>query len=1184
MVVNLSCSLSKIDHIYHISDIHIRLRQRHDEYRDVFQTLYYHLEDAPDNTIVVITGDILHSKTHLSPEAIQLTHELFYNLSKHHPTIIIAGNHDANLSNLTRLDALSPIIEPIQRIEGHQIYYLQYTGIYKIANVFFGVTSVFGTKEKSLFRKIIKSQDIPKEKGTYKIGLCHDTLHNSVLDNQYSLTNSISVKDFDGYDMVLLGDIHKRQFMNGKETIAYAGSLIQQDKGESIHNHGYIKWDVKERTGEFVNIENDYGFYKMSYMDGKFIYHDEDPEGLNIHKYVRLFIDYDDSITDPDLRKKIRKRLSKQNKEVKSISLNKVIVNEFEDIKDQEEIHDFNISDVNKQNYYIEMYLKQETKYSQQEIEELQHFNQNMNKTLNLTEKIHNTIWKLDTLTFTNLFSYGEDNTINFNNMEGILGFIAPNHTGKSSIVDIILYMLFDNCSRCSSTIVVANEILNNKKDKFEASLTFYIDNKKYLIHKKGVKGKVKANSVKVNINFYEIVNDKKVNLNGEQKSDTKKIIESYVGKYDDFLITSTALQNNMKYEFIELTTGNRVDKLNSLLCIDIFDELRKQVTSKNEELKTLLKHSTNHEETIQKLRASNREIDIDMIKLKQKKKDIKKQITLLQTDIDECHKNIKSVNITQNKEELLKTKSSLKTHIKECEEKLNFEGEMDEDEFEELTKKKKDLINQQQTLSKNLKHFDISDHIAEHTLYSIKSKLSKKETNNQAISKNITIYEKKMKKMDKILKEYTQTNEEYDELTKKHKKHLLIEQSYKKIENRIEMNKKQLEKLRKYEYDPECKYCMKNEFVKQILEKEDEIEKDQQELKKYVTTFDNDFYLEYHAKLKEKNEQIKKQHEIQNKLNEYKSKQKDTVQIIEKYTNIREQLIKFDKLEKDNQDVESKLKLINDELNECEKKLSVFENMNNIKTLKLELKNYKYELKDVNEMLKLYEIVEENEKHEKSIKTKKEYIDEYQDEITMIDNKIHKQEMEKGWNDKKIEEYDEIEKKNKQYRKQQILYERYIKMMMKNGLPYYMISKVIPTLERRINSALRKIVDFTIRFDLEHKKSQKYIIMYLVRDDSECPIQLCSGYEKFVTNIITKIGIRSISKVPKSNFMIIDEGFGNFDDDHLNTTVQQLFYYLQSNFDYTLLISHIDILKDYIHTHIHINREGNFSNIKYLQ
>ena len=43
-----------------------------------------------------------------------------------------------------------------------------------------------------------------------------------------------------GYDPVLLGDIHKRQFMNKAKTIAYCGSLVQQNHGEEL-GHGYLK-------------------------------------------------------------------------------------------------------------------------------------------------------------------------------------------------------------------------------------------------------------------------------------------------------------------------------------------------------------------------------------------------------------------------------------------------------------------------------------------------------------------------------------------------------------------------------------------------------------------------------------------------------------------------------------------------------------------------------------------------------------------------------------------------------------------------------------------------------------------------------------------------------------------------------------------------------------------------------
>ena len=46
--------------------------------------------------------------------------------------------------------------------------------------------------------------------------------------------------------------------------------------------------------------------------------------------------------------------------------------------------------------------------------------------------------WKK--LEFKNMFSYGESNTIDFRKVKGIVGIIGPNHYGKSSILDIILF------------------------------------------------------------------------------------------------------------------------------------------------------------------------------------------------------------------------------------------------------------------------------------------------------------------------------------------------------------------------------------------------------------------------------------------------------------------------------------------------------------------------------------------------------------------------------------------------------------------------------------------------------------------------------------------------------------------------------------------------------------------------
>ena len=92
----------------HISDTHIRNLRYHKEYREVFKQLFERLHEEKVDYIIHC-GDIAHSKTHISPEFVKLCSELLIGLSSIAPTYIILGNHDGNLKNSTREDAISPL-------------------------------------------------------------------------------------------------------------------------------------------------------------------------------------------------------------------------------------------------------------------------------------------------------------------------------------------------------------------------------------------------------------------------------------------------------------------------------------------------------------------------------------------------------------------------------------------------------------------------------------------------------------------------------------------------------------------------------------------------------------------------------------------------------------------------------------------------------------------------------------------------------------------------------------------------------------------------------------------------------------------------------------------------------------------------------------------------------------------
>ena len=99
--------------IAHLADTHIRNLKYHMEYNHVFKEIYDSLkQEQPD--YIVHTGDLAHTKTQLSPEYFEMASNFLKNLADIAPTIIILGNHDGNLKNGDRQDAVTPIIDALQ--------------------------------------------------------------------------------------------------------------------------------------------------------------------------------------------------------------------------------------------------------------------------------------------------------------------------------------------------------------------------------------------------------------------------------------------------------------------------------------------------------------------------------------------------------------------------------------------------------------------------------------------------------------------------------------------------------------------------------------------------------------------------------------------------------------------------------------------------------------------------------------------------------------------------------------------------------------------------------------------------------------------------------------------------------------------------------------------------------------
>jgi DNA repair exonuclease SbcCD ATPase subunit len=154
--------------------------------------------------------------------------------------------------------------------------------------------------------------------------------------------------------------------------------------------------------------------------------------------------------------------------------------------------------------------------------------------------------------------------------------------------------------------------------------------------------------------------------------------------------------------------------------------------------------------------------------------------------------------------------------------------------------------------------------------------------------------------------------------------------------------------------------------------------------------------------------------------------------------------------------------------------------------------------------------------------------------------------------------------------------YEYYLDAVKRDGVPYELITKALPTIEGEVNSILSQLVDFQMVFEMDGKNINNYIVY---DNDNIWPLELSSGMERFISSLAIRVGLINVSNLPRSNFLAIDEGWGTMDSDNLNS-VYNLFQYLKSQFQFTLIVSHIDSMRDAVDTLLEVKKEKDFSNI----
>ena len=1253
---------TKIERIYHISDIHIKLQKRHDEYRKVFSNLYKDLKDdlkvnlnnESSKGVIILTGDILHSKTELSPECVSITAEFFQNLSKIMPLIIIAGNHDANLNNNNRLDSLTPIVEKI--IHKSQCYYLRQSGFYRFSNIIFGLTSVFDYNF-SKAEDIDKIDKLQLEGVEHKISLFHGRIDGAITDTGAVMEGEkgINKKSFDGYDYTLLGDIHKHQFLIPNK-MAYAGSLIQQNHGETLHNHGFIIWDIKNKKVEFKEVYNEYGFITLKIKKGKLLKNksitripnkcylrleidnltsrEEQQTIINDFKGKRTILeliqtnlkdleesdeDDDNNLEDrqgdnlEDSSKKEKKELKEKNKKESNSSLLRSL--------------SFNVSNHQFQNSEIEKYLMTK-KVSSEMIEKVKKINSDYNQQVLVAETLLGGSWKLKTLEFSNLFCYGLDNFIDFTKSKGIVGLVAPNHSGKSSILDIILYTLFDKTSRKGT----GKDILRLGEKSYKCKLEIEMGDKLFVINKKGNK---KLNDVMSNtVDFYyytssknevgKVISTKHI-LSGKTPAETRKIIETYFGTFDDMVMTSISLQNN-NTQFADSTSAEKRKEFEKLLRIDIFERLKELSMESSREKKAIVKHITSEipENVLKNLLEEH-------LTLSEKMKEIEEELSLKKENLNELQQTesglmirlSSSVNqipsqykeiaqngqlektketLLKNKEKLHKDINSIENIIKVCLEFISSSTFSDEKENqkenidlktqfsnidinewktkEETRKNKiKDIQSKINTLSRSFHNINIINPSNSTEKETKKEKENQKETFNK--KEKLEQIDEKVNKKEKL--------EQIDEKVKK------IEEIEKEKESNLELVFKLRQKIKKLkECDFEEKETVSNLF-NQVLEKQvqehprkGKLIKFYDDLKENITyVLDSKYQVGNLKDLQKEEDELKKINKVIEKniklIESLKEENLKDTQLI-KDSNLKIKLEKENaKKEKENIEENARIQLEIDALEKTKRKLeknqfdiegymkyqNIIKKENEILKLNNDLEKVNLQVLNLNKELDDLEMVFENLAiYSKTHMMLNNIMKEILEHQTIVEELEEERGNMKG--SLGVIETEMKTLKDKKKKMESLILELDVLITYQDCLktvPFIIIDKIIPQLERTINQMLSSLVNFSINFNI----TEKDLNVYISRPHGQIPLSNASGFEKFVGSLFLRIGLIKISNLPKANFIAIDEGWSNFDYDNMNN-VSMIMDYLRNEFDFVILISHLQTMREQTDQQININ------------
>ena len=1037
--------------IAHISDTHIRNLKYHMEYNHVFKQIYDSLkQEQPD--YIVHTGDLAHTKTQLSPEYFEMASNFLKNLADIAPTIIILGNHDGNLKNGDRQDAVTPIIDALQH---PRLTLLKSAGEYSPEpGLTFNVLSVFDRDH----------WQSPSNDNSINIALYHGAIQGCQVGSGFRLDHGEDdISIFDEFDYAMLGDIHKIQMMNSDGTIWYAGSTIQQNFGES-QLKGYLMWNIRGKLAHSVE---------------KRLFRSPRP-------FVTVQITEDGQLPNADVPRNSRLRLvSEHNLPRARLTrlqdyaqtkwspmsvqlLNKALKTDAEGgtLLKTENIRDQNTFEKYMSQFLESSQLDDDTRERAMEIAR-DYFKRHVQ-----TDVSRNVMWSLKNVSWDHLFNYGKGNTIDFTKLNGLVGIFGKNYSGKSSIIDAALFGLFNTTSKGERKNV---HIINQNHDKAKCRVEIGVGDETYKITRTIEKTKTSA---KTNLDFSRVSADSiSESKNGTTRSGTDNNIQSTIGNYRDFIMTSLSAQHD-SFGFINEGSTKRKEILAKFLDLEIFDEMHKAVKKDSSEMRGRIKHlnGVDWEKKRKKAGIEYSEI-IDEINAK----------------TSQCEKHTKRLKV------------------------LNEEQSLIEDQVKAASKREVDIDSVTLMLSKAQKG------------------LVKTQKELEALSHQITSEELKIKVLETSLAgAETAASKAQDTID-------FLAHMDQEIENKAlnlrKSGRKQaslqskIDILHDHEYDPDCKFCCDNEFVKRAEEAKIEIVEINKQVNSRTITLTT----------------------LQKNRSEYKDS--DQLAIINRFESVKSDL---EKLRRSLKTKELQLENLKGKVSLCEHTIP----------------KHKDDISYYNDNIEAYENLSSLRRDlqaiNKSITIKDKACKTCQKQLLNLMS-------EKGSTKRLIEEAKEGIVKVKNAERDYIAYDLFVQATHPNGISYGVIKSMLSVINAEISAVLSSIVDFEVT--IANDDSSLEIYLRHPKHDPR-PLSMGSGAEKTIASMAIRLALISVSSLPRPDFFILDEPATALDAEHMEGFVR-LLQMIKAHFKTVLLITHLESLKDVVDKTIDIDKVDGYAQVK---